>query len=111
MHETEDNDGAEITLALPAVWQICGFCEGDGKSCAYLGSYTWEEMHEQGEEFIEDYFSGAYDRQCSECSGSGKIRVIDRETANPEDLTLYDRDMDERYAAAAEQAAEIAMGA
>lgn len=48
---------------------VCPECEGTGSSSAYLGAFTSEEMWEQGDEFVEDYIAGRYDRNCDECKG------------------------------------------
>ena len=72
-----NKDGSEDEISLPIKWEICGVCEGSGMSSAYLGAYTWDEMNEAGEEFIEDYFAGNYDRPCNKCSGSGKVEIAD----------------------------------
>ena len=55
-------------------WIICPRCEGEGKNSRHLGSINREEWDE--DEF-EDYMAGAYDRPCSCCKGSGKIRADD----------------------------------
>lgn len=68
----------ERRVALPARWCICDGCRGEGKSSAYLGAYTADEMDEAGPEFEADYFAGAYDRPCEECDGTGKVLRIDR---------------------------------
>lgn len=48
---------------------VCWQCHGTGASSAYLGAYTSDEMDELGDEFIEDYRRGLYDRPCDVCSG------------------------------------------
>jgi hypothetical protein len=67
----------ERRVSFPAEWVICDECRGEGKSSAYLGAYTMDEMDEAGPEFEEDYFAGRYDRTCECCKGSGKLKVID----------------------------------
>lgn len=52
---------------------VCPECRGTGSSSAYLGAFTSEDMHEQGQDFMDDYISGAYDRKCDECNG---LRVV-----------------------------------
>lgn len=70
-----NEDGSETVL--PFRWIICGQCNGNGTSSAYLGAYTQADMDEAGPEFREDYFAGRYDRECETCGGSGKIMVAD----------------------------------
>jgi len=69
------NDDSEIIL--PHKWQICGACEGHGKSSAYLGAYTQSEMDEAGPEFHDAYMAGEYDRTCDACGGAGKVKIPD----------------------------------
>jgi len=61
-------------------WRICPRCDGEGQSSAYLGTYTADEMNEEGPEFQEDYIAGKYDRPCEECGGSGKVTQEDEES-------------------------------
>lgn len=58
-------------------WMICPECEGEGRSSAYLGSFTQEEFEETFDdaESQEAYFSGAYDKPCKPCRGTGKVRA------------------------------------
>lgn len=80
-------DGTE--KELPVKWCICGQCEGHGKSSAYLGAYTQDEMDEAGEDFIEDYFAGNYDRTCESCNGSGKVQEPDYERMTTADAAAF----------------------
>ena len=75
----EDQDGVEHQTVVPAKWVICVNCNGSGSSTTYLGAYTRDELDEQGPEFLEDLMSGAYDRPCDSCGGSGKVLIIDEE--------------------------------
>jgi DnaJ-class molecular chaperone len=70
------DDGSEIEL--PTKWVICSACAGEGKSSAYLGAYTRDDMDEAGPEFMDDYMAGHYDRACDSCDGAGKVQVADR---------------------------------
>lgn len=69
------NDDAEI--ALPFRWIICSACRGEGKSSAYLGAFTCDDMAAAGPEFQEEYMAGRYDRTCDACGGAGKVKVAD----------------------------------
>ena len=102
-----DADGIEISL--PLKWEICGGCNGNG--AANHTAYTWEEMEEKGEDFIEDYLAGRYDRCCEACGGSGKVKAVDRERTSPELLELLDESIREERAHRREVAMELAMGA
>lgn len=82
----DDETGEE--RRLPFVWAICPTCDGHGKSSAYLGAFTGDQMREDPE-FMEDYFAGHYDRTCDECAGRGSIPVIDLDKTPKADLKLY----------------------
>lgn len=90
---------------LPHKWIICDHCNGEGRSSAYLGAFTNEDMGED-QEFFEDYMAGHYDRTCEYCKGSGKIKVIDKDKCNASDLKEYYKQKDEEYQIEAEHYAE-----
>lgn len=97
-------------VAVPTCWEICPSCQGDGYSSRYLGAYTADDLYELGQEFIEDYANGMYDRTCDECSGSGKVQEIDRVRATSEQIRAYDRDVQALSELRAMEAAERRMG-
>lgn len=76
--EYENDDGECQMVDIPAKWEICCECSGEGKSSAYLGAITQEDrdLHWSHDEF-EDYMNGGYDRTCESCGGSGKVLVPD----------------------------------
>jgi len=80
-------DGTE--KELPLKWCICGQCDGEGKSSAYLGAYSWDEMEDLGEDFIEDYFAGNYDRVCETCNGAGKVLESDYDRMSKADAAAF----------------------
>ena len=82
---------------LPGHWEICGDCRGEGKSSAYLGAFTREQMDEDPE-FFEDYMEGRYDRPCEECGGSGKAWYVKEEALNEEQKAEYEQALDLDYA-------------
>jgi hypothetical protein len=96
---------------LPFKWCICSACEGHGKSSAYLGAYTMDEMADAGPEFQEDYMAGHYDRPCDPCGGLGRVKVADQRVMTKEQRRAWreqrraDSEMD------AIEAAERRMGA
>lgn len=63
---------------FPRHWAICGCCDGEGTSSAYLGDFSMDELNEDPD-FAEAYFDGAYDRTCPKCKGSGKVKAISYE--------------------------------
>lgn len=74
---------------LPFKFEICGHCEGHGTSSAYLGAFTRRDIDEAGEEFMDDYMAGRFDRPCEHCEG-GKIKVVDRAKCSADDLAEFD---------------------
>ena len=98
------DDGSEIEL--PFKWEICSVCEGRGKSSAYLGAYTRDDMDEAGPEFMEDYMAGNYDRACDACNGSGKVKVADRAKMTTAQRTEYDAQLKAEADCDAEERAE-----
>lgn len=105
---TEGDEVREVHHQLPAVWEICGGCDGEGKSSAHLGCFTASEFEEAFDSPNDQdaYFNGAYDRQCTTCGGSGKIKIIDRDRMNPEILEEYDREQKAIAEVEAESASE-----
>jgi hypothetical protein len=75
-----DDDDVEHETHLPGKWAICGTCRGNGKHSHDLGCITEEDRsRDWSPDEWEDYMNGAYDRQCEECGGSGKVVVIDED--------------------------------
>lgn len=112
----EDDNGDEYTVDFPTRWEICDDCQGDGTT--YLGwaavdqpAFTAEDF-EEDPDFRADYLSGAYDKDCPTCDGTGKVREIDEDAAAarfPEAFQAYIDDCqaeaDYRAAVRAEQRA------
>lgn len=82
--------GEEINI--PAVWEICETCGGDGTSSAYLGAFTSDDIVELGEEWREDYFAGRFDRPCDECKGSGKVLFPNLGVLNDREKAAWDEE-------------------
>ena len=85
-------------IVMPYIWKICGHCNGDGTSSAYLGVFTREGMDQMDEEWKDDYFAGRFDRACECCGGSGKVKSVDRNRASPQDLKDWDAQQAEEAA-------------
>lgn len=107
LYDDENPDGRE----LPTKLVICESCEGKGTSSAYLGAFTRDDFEEEGPEFVEDYLSGAYDRACDECRGTGRVCVVDADAMSAEDRAAYQEQREDDYADQAMRAAELRMGA
>lgn len=83
----EDAEGWEEEVDLPAKWEICPRCDGDGTHDhpAFSNGITSDEWAEWGDEDRETYMCGGYDVHCEECKGSGTVLVVD-DTRVPSDL-------------------------
>lgn len=84
-----DDEEGSGEIALPFKWEICEHCEGHGTSSAYLGAFTREDIDDAGEEFMQDYMAGRFDRACEHCQG-GKVKVVDRSRVAADVLAQYD---------------------
>lgn len=85
-------------VEIPATWEICGRCQGEGSSSAHLGAITqddWENDWSPDEQ--DDYLNGAYDKPCGICAGSGKVLEPARARCNTDELrvalAIYDDDL------------------
>lgn len=67
-------DGEIPSHPIQFGWEICGYCEGWGHSSRHLGVIT--PSNDWDEEDFADYMAGKYDRDCTSCGGSGKVRSI-----------------------------------
>lgn len=107
----EDGDADDEFVNLPAKWTICGTCHGNGAHSLHLGAITSEDRRlNWDEDSFNDYMSGAYDRKCDDCDGTGKVLQIDRRAmmteAQKAALKKYDDDAEIDRQLAAEEAAE-----
>lgn len=94
------NSATEQYEDLPFKWEICSACEGHGKSSAYLGAFSGEELRDDPD-FAEDYFAGHYDRACECCNGAGKVQVpeLKKMTRAQRNALRQQAEDDARYAA------------
>lgn len=77
--ETFDKDGDQVTLELPAKFEVCGTCEGRGTHVnpSIDGNGLSREDFDQDPDFEEAYFRGDYDVQCRTCHGEKVVPVAD----------------------------------
>lgn len=97
-------------MTYPTKWEICPRCSGNGTTTRHLGGFTaseWAEACDGDPDFEENYFSGAYDRPCDECNGSGKVKVVDTDQLTPEQLEAYRQEQEDRRYELAEREAEM----
>ncbi len=97
-----DDEGDEIALALPACYEVCWVCMGEGqipdRALSPTGDGSWTESErweffDGDPDFAEEYFAGGYQQACPECDGKRVVSVVDRERADAADLKLYDEHM------------------
>lgn len=106
-----DDSGDVETLVLPAKWQICSRCNGNGTHVNPsidghgITSEEWENDWDPEER--EGYFRGDYDIRCDAGCCDGKVLEIDYERLNDE----LKKKVDEYYDGQAEIARERAYDA
>ena len=64
-------------VRLPSKVEVCGYCGGRGTQDCFDGGMTADEMYEAGDDFIDDYRAGVYDKPCEECNGRNVVVHID----------------------------------
>lgn len=82
--EDDEHDPPKRVVSLPAQWAICGHCRGEGKSSAYLGAFTREDFDEDPD-FAEEYMQGSYDKPCTPCNGTGKVKEVNRDACTTDE--------------------------
>lgn len=95
-------------MKIPAKWAICDRCRGNGThgNPAFDGMPV-EITPDNDIEFWDDLRAGHYDVRCAECSGSGKVKVIDEEIASADEVKEYNDYLNDKAEYAAEQRAEM----
>lgn len=86
--ETLDEETCEIEIELPAKWEVCDRCDGEGKHVnpAIDGNGISREDFDQDPDFEEAYFAGRYDVTCEECKGRTTILVVDEQACKAQGL-------------------------
>lgn len=90
-----DEAGEEIPARLPAEWEICSTCRGNGTHVnpAIDGNGISPEQFAEDPDFAESYFAGHYDVRCADCNGTGKVLVPVRPADDSDrsaELVAYD---------------------
>jgi len=106
-----DEEGTEITEALPAIWEICDTCSGDGHHCQHLGAITESEFSQWDQDEVGSYFSGGYDKTCEECKGKGKVLAFNLDAISSEMQKLIFEAEEEDRRDRMERESERRMGA
>lgn len=104
------DDSPDEPTRLPYRFEICSCCDGHGRSSAYLGAFTRDDLDQEGPEFIETYMSGGYDRACEPCDGTGKVQVADYARMTPDQVKAWEAQCEDDDAIDAEREAERRMG-
>lgn len=90
--DSEDDEGNEVELELPAKFAVCSVCGGKGSHVnpSIDAHGLSREDFAEDPDFAEDYFRGVYDQPCNECGGNRVEPVIDEEHADKEVLAKFE---------------------
>lgn len=111
-----EDDGCgdvETEVDVPAIFEVCPTCQGRGKHVnpEIDASGLSREDFEDDPDFARDYWAGAYDVPCMECSGLRVVPVPDPARMSPAVRKALQDDARRRADYAAERAAELRWGA
>jgi hypothetical protein len=113
----DEAEGTEIEVELPAKWDVCSRCDGEGKHVnPSIDSHgISREEFDEDPDFEEAYFRGDYDVRCEECKGRTTVLVVDEQACKAQgfevELEAYFKHLREMDAVEREMAAERRMGA
>lgn len=88
----EDDDGNEVGHRLPAKYEVCDRCCGEGSHVhpAIDGNgITASEWAEWDDEEKQDYLAGNYDVPCEKCGGQRVLLVPDLDLLEKQDPELF----------------------
>jgi len=74
-----DRDFNEVTVEMPAHFEVCPRCEGTGTHVheGVDGNGLSAQDFAEDPDFKEQYFAGVYDVTCTECCGKRVVPVVD----------------------------------
>lgn len=101
----DDEEGAYLPVKLPARYEVCPSCEGNGTECT-IGAMTGDEYRDachDDQDFPENYRRGVYSRQCSCCKGKRVVAVIDHDRLDASMIARVEAYENEQADAAAER--------
>jgi hypothetical protein len=102
-------------FSVPLVRVVCPSCDGYGHyvNPAIDGNGLSPDDIDRlgGDDFLDDYFKGAYDIRCEQCHGQNVIDDLDRDRADADAIKAWDRWLQAAADHRAEVAAERRMGA
>ena|SRR3982751_5958519 len=93
-----DENGEEIIL--PMKWAICETCSGNGRHSLAIDGHgiTQEERdRDWDDESWADYLQGKYDKTCNDCSGTGKVKIVDEDRLTTKEQALWSAWQQEEY--------------
>lgn len=107
IHGSDDEGDYSEEIELPAKWEVCGRCHGEGKHdpASFSGGFSAEDFAEDPD-FAEEYFKGSYDVSCEECHGRTTVLMIDEKSLTEEQRKQYETYMKQQYEAARYRSAE-----
>jgi len=83
---TYNDDDEEEDMEFPAIWEVCGLCDGNGSHTnpsVDFNGITREDF-DRDPQFEEEYFKGAYDVPCYRCAGRTTEPAVDTERLTEE---------------------------
>lgn len=97
----ENEDGEEVEGRLPARYEVCPRCDGEGSHTNPNidgNGITASEWAEWDEEDRDNYMSGVYDVSCEKCGGLRVVPVVDDGRADKALLAAYEESENARAA-------------
>lgn len=90
-YSEEFSDPEPQYLELVAHYEVCPTCGGHGSHSNHLGAFTQSDIDELGQEWLDDYARGYFDKTCETCQGNRVVPTVTRELNSPELLAIYDK--------------------
>lgn len=91
-----DESGDTEEHKIPAKWEICEECHGNGSHSKHLGAITQDDIdRDWSHEEFSSYLDGGYDKECETCDGSGKVLTPAYPEREPAKTWLEQRAKDE----------------
>lgn len=97
--EDEGENEVEETVSLPAKYEVCDGCGGQGTIVnPNIDSHGISPAEfAEDPDFEEAYFSGAYDIACPECNGLRVVKVVNEDILTNEQRKLYEQYQEDQY--------------
>lgn len=106
-----DDEGGEGTLTVPARYEVCPRCYGEGvhDHPAFSNGISQDQFDEDPD-FEEAYHQGVYDVRCEECDGKRVVLVANEDVMTSEQLSAYRSAMNDLYEERLEREAQLRWG-